>query len=55
LTPQIARQTTATWVPSTRGRRGRLRCNGLGAPPVKHLSFRGRQHSVALPPGLCPS
>jgi serine/threonine protein kinase len=56
LTPQIARQTTATWVPSTRGHRGRLRCNGLGAPPIKHLSFRGRQHSVtALPPGLCPS
>mmetsp|Transcript_136923 Transcript_136923/g.273109 ORF Transcript_136923/g.273109 Transcript_136923/m.273109 type:complete len:731 (+) Transcript_136923:125-2317(+) len=52
VTPQIARQTTATWVPSTRGRRGRRRnCNGLGAPPIKHLSYQGRRHSVAsLPP-----
>jgi len=60
VTPQITIQTTATWVPSIRGRRGRRRCcNGLGAAPIKHLSFHGRRHSVAgLPPysvvGLCP-
>jgi len=61
MTPQIARQTTATSVPSTRRHRGRRQCcNGLEAPPIKLHSYRGCQNSVAASPpysavGLCPS